>query len=282
MNKLSPDAEKEEKPQRKGIQSLVTGFQVIDFLLKTGKPVPLRDISRGTGLAASKLQFYLISLTEVGVVLQDPQSGYYGLGPYTLQLGIAGLQQFDIFKAMHPRMDDFAERHGHNIFMGVWGNHGPTIVHRVSGHSNRSILELRLGSVLPVLRSAIGRIFFAHLPEEVTKAAVDREMGETFHASAEQDPQMPFPTSLRALRDLRETIQKHGVSRSRGGLMTDHTALSAPIFDYRGKIIAGVTVMAPINALDDALDSEIALELKHMASEISQDAGQHTTHYLNI
>lgn len=279
--KDEPDSDA-KKPRRKGIQSLVTGFQIIDFLVKCGTPVPLREISKGTGLAPSKLQFYLISLMEVRVVHQDSQSGYYGLGPYTLQLGIAGLQQFDIFEAARVRLDDFAERHGHNVFLGVWGNQGPTIVHRVSGHHSRSLLELRLGSVLPVLRSALGRVLFAYLPDDVTKPYVDREMGDALTRPAEQDPEMPWPKSLAALKDLRQQIKDKGMSRARGGLLSDHTAVSAPVFDYRGKVIAGVTAMGPIHSLDDSFDGELSLDIKQIADEISQEAGLTTTHYLNI
>lgn len=270
------------KSRRKGIQSIVTGFQIINFLVEVRKPVPLRDIARGTGLSPSKLQFYLISLMEVRVVQQDSQSGYYSLGPYSLQLGIAGLQQFDIFEAARPRMESFAERHGHNVFLGVWGNQGPTIVHRVSGHHSRSLLELRLGTVLPVLRSAIGRIFFAYLPDEITKAFVDREMGDSQPIQSEQDPEMPNPTSLATLKELRRSIRTIGMSRARGGLLSDHSAVSAPVFDYRNKIIAGVTAMGPTHSLDDAFEGQLAQDLKHIADEISQEAGQTTTHYLDI
>lgn len=272
--------EKPKKGQRKGIQSLVTGFEVIDFLLKCGKPVPLREISKGTGLSPSKLQFYLVSLVEVQVVHQDSQSGHYGLGPYTLQLGIAGLQQFDIFEAARWRLDEFAEQHGHNVFMGVWGNQGPTIVHRVSGHHSRSLLELRLGSVLPVLRSALGRVFYAFLPDSVTNGHVDREMSEAMHRPAGTDLEMP--SNVSALKALREDIQSRRMSRCRGGLLSDHTAMSAPVFDYRGKIIAGVTVMGPINSLDDEYEGAVASDLRRIADEISQEAGQTTTHYLDV
>jgi len=271
-----------KKPQKKGIQSRVTGFQIVDFLVQRGEPVPLREIARGTGLAPSKLQFYLNSLIEVRVVHQNSQSGLYGLGPYTLQLGIAGLQQFDIFEAARLRLDAFADRHGHNVFLGVWGNQGPTIVHRVSGHRSRALLELRLGSVLPVLRSALGRVFLANLPEDVTKAHVDREMGDALTGLEEQDPEMPVPTNKASLKELRKRILEQGMSRARGGLLSDHTAVSAPVFDYRDKIIAGVTAMGPIHALDDSFDGALAQDLKRVADEISQEAGQTTTHYLDI
>lgn len=270
------------KPARKGNQSLVTGFQIIDFLLRQGRPVPLRDISRGTGIAPSKLQFYLISLLDVRAVHQDADSGYYGLGPYTLQLGIAGLQQFDIFAAARSRIDDIAGEHGQSVFMGVWGNQGPTVVHRASGHYGRSLLELRLGSVLPVLRSALGRIMFAYLPDDVTQASIDRELAETGLMQPQDDPEMPMPRSAASLRSLRSAIRSIGLSRARGGLLSDHTALSAPVFDYRDKIIAGITVMGPVSVMDDSFDGQIATDLRRIAQAVSQEAGASTTHYLNI
>lgn len=274
----NPESQGEKK--RKGNQSLVTGFKVLDFLLQCGRPAPLREISQGTGLAPSKLQFYLISLMEVRAVHQDPRSGHYSLGPYTLQLGIAGLQQFDIFEAAQHRMDAFAKRHGHNVFLGVWGNHGPTIVHRVSGHHSQTFLELRLGSVLPVLRSALGRAFFANLPEEMTRFLVEKELREMTLGSFQPDPDLH--PHMKDLSGLRSEIRENGISRCKGGLLSDHTALSAPVFDYRGKIIASVTVMGPTNSLDDSLTSSAATDLRQLALEISQEAGFTTTHYLDI
>ncbi|MEH6523080.1 IclR family transcriptional regulator [Sulfitobacter sp.] len=266
------------KPTRKGIQSLVTGFEVIDFLVKAGKPVPLREIAKGTGLSPSKLQFYLVSLVEVRVVHQDAGTGHYGLGPYSLQLGIAGLQQFDIFEATRSRLDEFAERHGHTVFLGVWGNEGPTVVYRARGYRTGSLMELRLGSVLPVLRSALGQLFLAHLPDRITKANVARELDQGVAMA-------PLPEVPRTSEDVTARcaeIRKQGISRCRGGLLSDHTGLSVPVFDYRGKIVAGITVMAPLADIDDETNSEVANELLIAAQEISVEAGQNSIHYLDI
>lgn len=94
-----------------------------------------------------KLHFYLVSLLGIGVVHQDANTGHYGLGPYTLKLGIAGLEQFDIFTASRDRLVGLANDIGHSVFLGVWGNHGPTIVFRADGIHSRSVFELRVGSV---------------------------------------------------------------------------------------------------------------------------------------
>jgi len=263
---------------RKGIQSLVTGFEVIDFLVKAGRPVPLRDIAKGTGLSPSKLQFYLVSLVEVRVVHQDPATGFYGLGPYTLQLGIAGLQQFDIFEAARTRLDTFADRHGHSVFMGVWGTEGPTVIYRARGERGGSLMELRLGSVLPVLRSALGQLFVAHLPDRFTGAHIARAL----EAEASLPALPDVPRTADAVEACSAAIREGGISRCRGGLLSDHAGLSAPVFDYLGKIVAGVTVMVPLSDFEDGSNNEIALDLRNAAQEISREAGQNSINYLDI
>ena len=52
---------------------------------------------------------------------------------------------------------DLADKIGVTVFLGVWGNRGPTIIYRVDGPLSETVLDIRVGSVLPILRSAVGR-----------------------------------------------------------------------------------------------------------------------------
>ncbi|MFX4520386.1 hypothetical protein ABTA72_19560, partial [Acinetobacter baumannii] len=90
----------------------------------------------------------------VGIVRQETDTGCYALGPYALKLGMAAIEQFDVFTAARPAMTELATTIGHTVFLGVWGNRGPTIIYRVEGGASRPIIELRVGSVLSLLRSA--------------------------------------------------------------------------------------------------------------------------------
>lgn len=243
--------------------------------------MPLKDIAKGTGLSASKLQFYLISLLEVGVVSQDLRDGKYGLGPYTLQLGIFGLQQFDVYQSAVNRIQALAQETGHSVFLGVWGTQGPTIVHRADGRTKRSVFELRLGAVLPMLRSALGRLFFAYLPTEVTAEMLEAEMGSRRQVE-DKTAQDPVPNDQREAARLRQDIIELSLSRCRGGLLTDHTALSAPVFDYAGKILAGITIMGRIDDIDDSPTGPIARRLLEVSQSISAEGGATAKHYLDI
>ena len=266
-----------KKAPRKGIQSLETGFRILDFLVKAGQPVALKGIAQGTGLSPSSINFYLVSLIKIGAAIQDSRSGYYGLGPYAVQLGLAGLEQFDLFAVSRDRLLMLANRVGHSVFLGVWGNHGPTIIYRADGIHSRSIFELRVGSVLPVLRSALGRLFLTHLPLPVTAEFVDAELKDFRQQSAELSKvELASTDVIRNRGDIKKMVQQtrqFGMSRCRSGILSDYTAMSAPILDYGGSICAGITVMGRIGVLDDDLLGSTAKAVSDLALELS-NAGQ--------
>lgn len=256
---------------RKGIQSILTGFRILDYLIAARRPVPLKQIAEGTGLTPSKLQFYLVSLTEVGVVAQDRRTGHYGLGPYTLQLGIVGLQQFDVYGAAFDRMRDLAEETGHTVFLGVWGDTGPTIIHRAEGGLSQSIFELKLGAVLPLLTSALGRLFMAYLPEPLIQGSLDREL-QDLSRSRMLPEGSDTPRSRTEAQEMGAAIRAAGLSRCRGGLLSDHTAISAPILDHTGRILAGVTIMGHVNVLNDDPEGPVAARLRDLSARVTEEA----------
>jgi len=47
-----------------------------------------------------------------------------------------------------------------------------------------------------------------------------------------------IPRSHLEVRDLITQVRESGLSRCRSGLLTDYTAVSAPVFDHTGTIIA--------------------------------------------
>lgn len=277
QNHMSATPVTPKKAARKGIQSLETGFRILDFLVKAGQPVALKVIAQGTGLSPSSINFYLVSLLKIGAAVQDSRSGHYGLGPYAVRLGLAGLEQFDLFAVSRDRLLELANAVGHSVFLGVWGNHGPTIVYRADGIHSRSIFELRVGSVLPVLRSALGRLFLTHLPEPVTAEFVEAELKDFRQQAADLSRfELTCADVIRNRADLKKMAQQTrriGTSRCRAGILSDYTAMSAPIFDYGGTICAGITVMGRIGVLDDDLLGKTAVAVRDLAHQLS-NAGQ--------
>lgn len=261
-----------ERPGRRGIQSIEIGFRILDYLLTATRPVPLKMIAAGTGMSAANVHYYLVSFQAVGIVRQEADTGCYALGPYALKLGMAAIEQFDVFTAARPVMTELATTIGHTVFLGVWGNRGPTIVYRVEGGASRPIIELRVGSVLTLLRSALGRNFLAHLPPDLTGTMLAQELAEDpkdgRRPKADDTPGTPAEVA-----DMTAAIRQNGISRCRDALLANFTSLSAPIFDQTGFMIAAITLMGPIGVLDDDLKGPTAQALRDQGRAISAIAG---------
>lgn len=268
----APHKEAAAQSKRRGIQSIEIGFRILDVLRTAGRPMPLRQIAEGAGMAVANVHYYLVSFQAVGVIRQEADSGHYGLGPYALKLGMAALEQFDVFTAARPVMAELAATVGHTVFLGVWGNRGPTIVYRIEGGASRPILELRVGSVLPLLNSALGRNFLAHLPRTITGELLKQELKinlDDKHPPSHSD----LPQSAADIEKMLASVKENGLSRCRDALLPHFTSLSAPVFDHLGEMIAAITVMGPMGILDDDLQGTTAKTLKARALQISNDAG---------
>lgn len=268
----APATQVQMRPARRGIQSIETGFGILDVLCKAGTPIPLRSIAEQADLTVANTHYYLVSFQKVGVVLQDRDTGHYGLGSSALKLGMAALQQFDVYKVARPIMVDISIQTGHTVFLGVWGNKGPTIVYRVEGGKSPPLFELRVGSVLPLLSSALGRNFLAYLPRTVTEAMVEEEL-----VLIDPHASMPYaadvPKSWDVITTMIASIREQGLSRCQDALLPHFTSLSAPIFDQTGAITAGITIMGPSHLLDPAAEMDVARLLRSHSLEISSAAG---------
>jgi DNA-binding IclR family transcriptional regulator len=261
-----------EKKQRRGIQSVEIAFGILDVLCRADSPLPLRTIAEQTGLSVANTHYYLVSFQNVGVVTQDSQTGFYGLGKYALKLGVAALRQFDVYQAARPLMAQLSVETGYTIFLGVWGNHGPTIVYRVEGGKSSPLLELRVGSVLPVLSSALGRNFLSFLPESVTNELVAREL-EKIERSTQNGYPSDLPRTVEDVKKMRSTIRERGLSSCQDALLPHFISFSAPIFDQAGEAIAGLTIMGATAMFDEGTIKQVTSALLGASNEISNAAG---------
>jgi DNA-binding IclR family transcriptional regulator len=126
---LDTEARDDAEPLRAGIQSVEVGFELLDALSQADGALMLRDLAAAAGMSAAKAHRYLVSFQRMGLVVQDPVSTRYDLGPAALRIGLASLARLDAVKFARERIDGLLAETGHTLAIAVWGNQGPTIVH---------------------------------------------------------------------------------------------------------------------------------------------------------
>jgi len=245
--------------QRRGIQSVETGLHLLAALAACGGPVPLSAVAQRAGVSPSQAHRYLSSLMAAGMAKQDPGSGLYDLDAGAIRLGLAALARLDVFARADATFLEFARATGRTCLLAVWGDAGATVVRWYPGNPP-VITSLAIGSVMPLLRSATGRVFFAFGDRDVMDVEARRAL-EADRADA--------PIDLDAIR--REV-------RAAGGAQVDNTlipglrAAAAPVFDLQGRLAVVATAMAT-PAFDPKGDARAVAALHAACREVTEAIG---------
>lgn len=255
----APTANSNGKADQRRIQSIEVGFQLIRVLEQAGTSLPLKDLAARAHMAPSKAHLYLVSFVHLGLVVQDALSMRYGLGPYAVHLGLAGIRQLSVVEAARERMEELEEKTGMAVYLSIWGNRGPTIIMKFD-KALKAPIAIRVGYVLPLMATATGRAFLAYMPRAETAPLVKEE-------------RLVDPDLRARAKESIDAVRRYGVAFSDGRHYRGLSALSAPIFDHAGAMAAAVTLLGFQRDLNIDPNGDAAKALRAAALSISASLG---------
>ena len=128
-------------------------------------------------------------------------------------------------------------------------------------HSKHSLtIAARVGRRLPACCTASGRVFLAFLPPE----AVEPLLNAPLTAYTEKTI-----TSPARLREELEATRQRGYSFDDGEFEDEIRAISAPIRDIDGNVIAAMSIPGPTNRITPERIPELAEALVETANAVS-------------
>jgi DNA-binding IclR family transcriptional regulator len=272
-----PDEQGGEANARAGIQSVEVGFVLLDALSQASGALMLRDLAAAAGMSAAKAHRYLVSFQRMGLVIQDPVSTRYDLGPAALRLGLASLSRISAVKLARERMPALLTQTGHVLAIAVWGNQGPTMVHWEEAVQTVPV-TLRLGDVMPLLTSATGRCFAAFMGTEGRDAQrlgpmIKAELARFKKLPSNGLPLVDVPQTPQAVQSVLDETRARGIARVVHSLLPGVGGFCAPVFDAQGRLALGLVVLGSVATLDTAWDSAPARALLTCAQQLSRDLG---------
>lgn len=240
-----------------GVQSVEIGLHVLEVLAQAYRPMMLRDLATALSMPPAKVHRYLVSLIRAGVVEQDGAGGRYELGPFALTVGLAALNQLDVMRITGNAIAELRDRIDHIVLLAIWGPQGPTVI-RWEESRRPVAVNVRIGSVLQTLDSATGLVFAAFMPRHITAPRIAEEVGARSPEEVEK---------------LLVEVRARGLSRVRGHQLASVNALSVPVFDHSGHVVAAITALGAESAINVDWDGPIAKELRAVARQISARLG---------
>jgi DNA-binding IclR family transcriptional regulator len=245
--------------QRAGIQSVEVAACILRALADAGQPLPLKDLARLARMPPGKVHRYLVSLTRSELVTQDESSGHYGVGPMAIALGLAGLRNVDVVRTATALLPSLRDEINETVLLAIWSPQGP-VVFAFEESSRPVYMNIRVGSILPLLTTATGRVFAAFLAADITAPLLAAEMRAAHHSAAH-------------VRTLLEQTRQRQLAYVEGALVPGVNAIAAPLFDHKGRIAGVLGALGRTEELNVAYDGPVARALLSTATEISRRMG---------
>lgn len=252
-------------PVRQGIQSVELAMTVLQALEEGRGPMTLTQIAAASGMQPSKAHRYLVSLARVGLVAQSPSSGRYDMGPAMRRLGVESLRRMDEVALVSEHLPGLRDRTSHAVNLAVWGDHGPVVVRWEYG-AHALPITVRVGATMPLLNSAMGGAFLAHLPEQLTEPVLRGQLEEETLGAGTRD----------RVDQIKADVLRDGVATTVGGVIPGVTSVAAPVFTVGESFPLVVTLVMPARGVTEEEVARLSTELLRSTRAMSDVLGHST------
>jgi DNA-binding IclR family transcriptional regulator len=251
---------KSKEGQTPAIQVLERMFSLLDLLASHQDPISLKFISEQTGLHPSTAHRILNDLT-VGRYVDRPEAGSYRLGMRLLELGNLVKARLDVRDAALGPMRELHKLTHQPVNLSM--RQGDEIVYIERTYSERSGMQVvrAVGGRAPLHLTSVGKLFLAQDDPQRVRAYATRT-GLAGHTKNSL-------TELSTLERELAKVQQFGTARDDEELELGVRCMAAGILDDQGKLVAGLSISAPADRLEEAWMER----LKATAAQISAALG---------
>lgn len=246
-------------PESYNVRAVERAMQILSAFDNEHADRGVSEVAQVTGLHKATTHRIMMTLLNGGFLERAPDGERFRLGIRVVELGLGALRGLDLRRAAFPYMEQLVERFDETCDLGIFDRGRVLYVEVV--HSKHSLtIAARIGRHLPAYCTASGRVFLAFLPPEI----VEPILNEPLKPCTEK--------TTTALPDLREELE---ATRQRGYALDDEEfevgirAVSVPIRDIDGNVIAALSMPGPVNRMPQQRMSEITGALLEAADAIS-------------
>jgi len=244
-------ASKSDSPAREktAIQVIERMMSLLDALAAHSDPVSLKELSQKTGLHPSTAHRILNDMVFGRFVDRGDQAGTYRLGMRLLELGNLVKARLSVREAALEPMRELHRRTGQTVNLSL--RQGDEIVYVERSYSERSGMQVvrAIGGRAPLHLTSSGKLFLAYDDARVVRAYATRTglAGHTRNSI----------TELQKLERELSLVRARGFARDNEELELGVKCIAASIRDDSGRIVAGLSVSAPSERLQDEWISDL-------------------------
>ncbi len=264
---MSPRRPEPPPPPREktAIQVIERMMKLLDALAAHADPVSLKDLARATALHPSTAHRILNDMVLGRFVDRGGAPGTYRLGMRLLELGNLVKARLSVREAALEPMRELHRKTGQTVNLSV--RQGDEIIYVERSYSERSGMQVvrAIGGRAPLHLTSSGKLFLAYDDPRLVRAYATRTgLGGHTRNSI---------TELSKLERELSLVRARGVARDNEELELGVRCIAAGIRDDTGRIVAGLSVSAPAERLQE----DWIADLQATAARISSRLGYAAT-----
>ncbi len=246
-----------------GVKSVDRTFAILTALGEAGRPLPVRDVARQTGLPRPTVYRLVDVLARHGaVVVQD---GTVALGHRVLWLAGQRLAQLELRTAGRPHLVDLCRQVGETVHLGVLEQGHVVYIDKVEPPRPLRMAST-VGAIMPAHSTALGKAMLAWTdPHQVREIVALRGL---------------VPRTPRTITTLARLQRELAAVRARGFAVDNVEnedgirCVGAPIFDHRGRVAGAVSVSGSVATISlRRARRELGPQVRETAARISRALG---------
>ena len=247
-------------------QGTESAARVVDVLvLFTDGPATwgVTAIARRLDISKAVVHRILRTLVDRGLLVSDPTTRGYALGPTAASLGARALRDSTLRAAAVPVLRALQHETEETTTVSARVPGGRVYLDQVE--SSRGIkMTVELGRRFPLHAGSSGTCIAAFLSEAERDTLLDARL-DSLTGRTETDPQV--------LRDRLDEIRRTGSARSRGERQEGAGSVASPVFDVDGEVAGAISVCGPIVRFDDATHERLVPLVRTAADQVSRALG---------
>ena len=257
------DSDRSAARDRMHVSSLARGLAVLRAFTPERRELGSSAIGRIVGLPQPTVWRLCKTLLDEGYLMLAPGGDRFQLSPQVLSLGYSALANLPMAEIARGPMQALSDRHAAGTSLGLQEGGEMLLVQRCQGAQATLVLNLHVGSRLPLADSAMGTTYLAALPAAERAPLV---------AALEQADPSRWPRRRDFLALAQAELDRVGYFANEGVFHRQISTVAVPLRGADGRLYV-ITCGTPAGRMSlDALHGDLAPDVLRVARTLDVSA----------
>ena len=246
-----------------GVQSIERALDIIEAVAANKNSSVLTEIAEKTGLHKSTA-YRIISTLMHRSYLKKNADGTYKIGLKLIEAVSYYIDSLELQTEVRPYIAQITAKFGLTSHLGILEGDKVVYIEKMDIFSNIKLYS-QIGLRMHAYCSSLGKCLLANFSNTQLRSIMGRTEFTRFTPNT--------ITTIEALQKEIDSVRQRGWASDNEEFEIGHRCIGAPVYDYRGDIIAAISASGSTTILTDERIPEIVEYLKQTAAEISQNMG---------